>query len=250
MDKYAKQKALIQQICHEHKGRYGYRRIMYTLRQYGHWLNHKTVQRLMRKLGLKSTIRPKRYRSYRGDTGTTTPHILERQFDAVKPNQKWVTDVTEFKVNGQKVYLSPIIDLFNREVVSYRVSKSVKLPLVTDMLRSAVKNLSAKEKPLFHSDQGWQYRTRTLQNILKENGLPQSMSRKGNCLDNSVAENFFGILKSEMYYGQKFKDADELINAIKEYIYYYNYKRIKLKLKLKLKGLSPVDYRNQAFLPI
>lgn len=241
-DKYATQKILIQQIYHEHKGRYGYRRIMYALRQYGHYLNHKTVQRLMSKLGLKSTIRPKRYRSYRGDTGTTVPHVLERQFDAVKPNQKWVTDVTEFNVNGQKVYLSPIIDLFNREVISYSVSKSIKLTLVTDMLNSAMKKLSAKEKPLFHSDQGWQYRTRILQSILKENGMPQSMSRKANCLDNSVAENFFGILKSEMYHGQKFKDADELIKEIKAYIYYYNHKRIKLKLK----GLSPVDYRNQA----
>lgn len=240
--KYDAEKALIKQIYHEHKGRYGYRRIMYTLRQHGHWLNHKTVQRLMKQLGLKSTVRPKRYRSYRGDVGTSAPHVLNREFEAPQPNQKWVTDVTEFNVHGQKVYLSPILDLFNREVVSYCVSTSVRLPLVTDMLHKAVKILSKHEKPMFHSDQGWQYRTRTLQRILRENDMPQSMSRRGNCLDNAVAENFFGLLKTEMFHGHEFKNADALIKAIKEYIHYYNHKRIKLKLK----GLSPVDYRNQA----
>jgi putative transposase len=155
-----------------------------------------------------------------------------------------VTDVTEFNVHGQKVYLSPIIDLFNREVISYRASTSVKLPLVADMLEDAINTLSKNEKPIFHSDQGWQYRTPSIQAILKENGLTQSMSRKGNCLDNAVAENFFGILKTEMYHGHEFENADELIKEINEYIHYYNHKRIKLKLK----GLSPVDYRNQALI--
>ena len=242
--KYDIQKELIQQIYHEHKGRYGYRRIMYALRQHGHYLNHKTVQRLMKQLGLKSTVRPKRYSSYRGDPGISVPHILNREFEAEQPNQKWVTDVTEFNVHGQKVYLSPVLDLFNREVVSFCVSKSVKLPLVTDMLSEAIKTLSKNEKPMLHSDQGWQYRTRALQNILAKNGMEQSMSRKGNCLDNAVAENFFGILKTEMYHHHEFQDADELIMRIKEYIHYYNHKRIKLKLK----GLSPVEYRNQTLI--
>lgn len=243
-DKYASQKTLIKQIFHKHKGRYGYRRIMYALRQYCYWLNHKTVQRLMKELGLKSTVRPKRYNSYRGDSGKSVEHTLKREFEATKPNQKWVTDVTEFKVHDQKVYLSPILDLFNREVVSFTVSKSARLGLVTDMLGDAIKQLASNERPLFHSDQGWQYRTRVVQNMLQDNNLPQSMSRKGNCLDNAVAENFFGILKTEMYHGHEFKDADELIKKIKDYIYYYNHERIKLKLK----GLSPVDYRNQALL--
>tara|TARA_R110002094_G_scaffold24076_1_gene36311 strand:+ start:735 stop:1379 length:645 start_codon:yes stop_codon:yes gene_type:complete len=205
-------------------------------------INHKRVQRLMMELGLKSKVRPKRYKSYKGEIGKVSENLLKREFTAEKPNQKWVTDVTEFKVNNQKVYLSPVIDLFNQEVVSYEVRKSVTLPLVTDMLKRATSKLKQDEKPIVHSDQGWQYQNRRYQNHLKEKGLSQSMSRKGNCLDNAVAENFFGILKSEMYHNETFNSADELIENINEYIDYYNNERIKLKLK----GLSPIQYRNQA----
>lgn len=196
----------------------------------------------MLELGLKSTVRPKRYKSYKGEVGTVVTDLLQRDFKANSPNQKWVTDVTEFKVGEQKVYLSPVIDLYNQEVVSYEVRKSVKLPLVTDMLKSALDKLKWHEKPIFHSDQGWQYQHKGFQQLLKNKSLKQSMSRKGNCLDNAVAENFFGILKTEMYHGETFNDANELIQSIKEYIEYYNHKRIKLKLK----GLSPIEYRNQA----
>lgn len=241
-DNDATVKNKIKALFHEHKGRYGYRRITQALRNAGTVINHKAVQRLMIELNLKSKVRPKRYNSYRGDEGKTAPNVFERNFTSDKPNHKWVTDVTEFNVKGQKVYLSPIIDLFNREVVSYEVRKSAHLPLVTDMLNSAIKTLKWYEKPVIHSDQGWQYRLKTTQNIIKNAGLTQSMSRKGNCLDNAVAENFFGILKTEMYHQEEFKDADELIESIKEYIDYYNNKRIKLKLK----GLSPIEYRNQA----
>ena len=235
-------KAQIWDIYHRHKGRYGYRRITSALRTMGMIINHKRVQRLMSELGLKSKVRPKRYKSYKGEVGRIADNILNREFTAQKPNQKWVTDVTEFKVNNQKVYLSPIIDLFNQEVVSYEVRKSVTLPLVTDMLKRATSKLKEHEKPIVHSDQGWQYQNRRYQQHLKENGLQQSMSRKGNCLDNAVAENFFGILKSEMYHNESFKDEDDLIENIKMYIHYYNNERIKLKLK----GLSPIQYRNQA----
>ena len=232
----------IRDIYHKHKGRYGYRRITCALRVMGLVVNHKRVQRLMGELGLKSKVRPKRYKSYKGEVGRIAENILQREFTAEKPNQKWVTDVTEFKVNGQKVYLSPIIDLFNQEVVSYEVRASVTLPLVTDMLKAATAKLLKHERPLIHSDQGWQYQNKRYQQHLKEHGLLQSMSRKGNCLDNAVAENFFGILKTEMYHNETFKDANELIENIKEYIDYYNNERIKLKLK----GLSPIQYRNQA----
>lgn len=235
-------KSQIRDIYHQHKGRYGYRRITCTLRLAGLVVNHKRVQRLMRELGLKSKVRPKRYKSYKGQVGKIAADLIQREFSADKPNQKWVTDVTEFKVNGQKVYLSPVIDLFNREVVSYEVRKTVTLPLVTDMLKSATNKLKKGEKPIVHSDQGWQYQNRAYQNHLRDKGLSQSMSRKGNCLDNAVAENFFGILKTEMYHNEVFKNADELIAKIREYIDYYNNKRIKLKLK----GLSPIEYRNQA----
>lgn len=234
-------KSQIRDIYHQHKGRYGYRRITCTLRLSGMEINHKRVQRLMNELGLKSKVRPKRYKSYRGEIGKIAPDLVQRNFKADKPNQKWVTDVTEFKVGEQKVYLSPVIDLFNQEVVSYEVRKTVALPLVTDMLKSATAKLRKHEQPIVHSDQGWQYQNRLYQQHLREKGLSQSMSRKGNCLDNAVAENFFGILKTEMYHNEVFKSADDLIESIKEYIDYYNNKRIKLKLK----GLSPIEYRNQ-----
>lgn len=232
----------IAQLYHEHKGRYGYRRITMSLRLSGMNINHKRVQRLMGELGLKSKVRPKRYTSYKGEVGKITPNLIQREFTADKPNQKWVTDVTEFKVGEQKVYLSPVIDLFNQEVVSYEVRKSVRLSLVTDMLKKATAKLGLHETPIVHSDQGWQYQNKQYQQQLKEKGLKQSMSRKGNCLDNAVAENFFGLLKTEMYHNEVFKSADELIETIKEYIDYYNNKRIKLKLK----GLTPIEYRNQA----
>lgn len=233
---------MIKSIYHEHKGRYGYRRIHLEMRRQGVELNHKTVQRLMAQLNLKSIVRPKKYRSYRGDIGKSAPNVPERDFSATKPDEKWVTDVTEFKVNGQKVYLSPVVDLFNQEVIAYKVTKNARLPLVTDMLKDAIGKLSKGSKPILHSDQGWQYRHKTYQQELVKRGLQQSMSRKGNCLDNAVAENFFGLLKTEMYHGYSFKDADELIEKIEEYIEYYNTKRIKVKLK----GLTPIEYRNQA----
>jgi putative transposase len=237
-------KSKISDIYHQHKGRYGYRRITCTLKLSGMLINHKRVQRLMNELGLKSKVRPKRYKSYRGEIGKIAPDLVQRNFKADKPNQKWVTDVTEFKVGEQKVYLSPVIDLFNQEVVSYEVRKTVALPLVIDMLKNATAKLRKHEQPVVHSDQGWQYQNKLYQKHLKEKGLSQSMSRKGNCLDNAVAENFFGILKTEMYHNEVFNSADDLIENIKEYIDYYNNERIKLKLK----GLSPIEYRNQALI--
>lgn len=196
----------------------------------------------MLQLGLKSTVRPKKYRAYRSEAGETAPNVLERGFEASKPDEKWVTDVTEFKVKGQKVYLSPVIDLFTREVVTYQLGQRADLRLVTDMLAEAISTLNPKSKPIIHSDQGWQYRHRAYQKQLNDNGLAQSMSRKGNCLDNAVAENFFALLKTEMYHNQRFEDAGDLMEQIKEYIEYYNTKRIKVKLK----GLTPIAYRNQA----
>ncbi|UQA52747.1 IS3 family transposase [Vibrio sp. ED002] len=158
-------------------------------------LNHKTVQRLMAQLNLKSTVRIKKYRSYRGESGRTAPNILERDFSASQPDEKWVTDVTEFKVKEQKVYLSPVVDLFTQEVVAYRVAKNACLPLVIDMLTEAISKLRPNSKPIIHSDQGWQYRHRQYQQKIEESGLIQSMSRRGNCLDNAVAENFLLYLK-------------------------------------------------------
>jgi putative transposase len=241
-ERYRAEKEKIQAIYHQHKGRYGYRRIGLVLRRMGCLLNHKTVQKLMGELKLKSVVRVKKYKSYRGQIGKIASNHLARQFEANHPNEKWVTDVTEFNIEGQKVYLSPVLDLFNREIVSFTVDKRPHAQLIPNMLQKALKKLKPDEQPLVHSDQGWQYQMTGYQNTLKQRGMLQSMSRKGNCLDNAAMESFFGVLKSEFYYTKKFTDAESFIDELKEYIWYYNHERIKTKLK----GLSPVQYRNQS----
>ena len=241
-DKYSHEKELITQIFHENKGRYGYRRITMELHNRGCMINHKTVLKLMRQCNLKCMIRKKKYRSYKGTIGKIAPNILERDFRANKPNQKWVTDVTEFAIQDKKVYLSPILDLYNGEIVSYNISLSPTFNQTMDMLEKAFAKIPKDTKLVLHSDQGWQYQMKRYQLKLQEKGIIQSMSRKGNCLDNAVMENFFGILKSEMFYHKKFESVDQLIQEIEDYIYYYNNKRIKGKLK----GLSPVQYRIQS----
>lgn len=199
----------------------------------------------MNQLNLKALTRRKRYQSYKGKIGRVAPNHLNREFFASQPNQKWVTDVTEFNVLGQKLYLSPILDLYNSEIIAYQLSKQPMYSLVDKMLLKAFRRLKPKTSDLIiHSDQGWQYQMTTYQKRLQKRGIIQSMSRKGNCLDNAVMENFFGLLKSELFYLQKFKSVEALASSIKEYIYYYNHHRIKLKLK----GLSPVQYRNQFLL--
>lgn len=242
VDKYAEVKAQIRSIFAAHRGRYGYRRITAVLQQAGRKINHKTVQQLMGVLKLKSLVRPKKYRSYKGDVGQAAPNKLDRQFDAAIPHQKWVTDVTEFKVNGEKLYLSPILDLYNREIVAFETSKRPVLSMVTSMLEKAIAKLLPSERPMLHSDQGWQYRMPKYQTRLEQRGLDQSMSRKGNCYDNAVMENFFGVLKTEFFYLNKFDSVEALQTGLSEYIRYYNNDRIKLKLN----GLSPVQYRTQA----
>ncbi|WP_301530069.1 IS3 family transposase [Klebsiella pneumoniae] len=232
----------IRKIYHYHKGRYGYRRITLALRKQGLRINHKTVQRLMAELSLRSVIRAKKYRAWKGRTGEAAPNILSRNFGASKANEKWVTDVTEFPVQGKKLYLSSVLDLFNREVIAYSLSERPVMEMVNTMLDGAFPKLRPGDAPLLHSDQGWHYRMRSYQERLKAHGMTQSMSRKGNCLDNAVMENFFGTLKSECFYLREFRSVSALRKAVEDYIHYYNNERISLKLK----GLSPVEYRTQA----
>lgn len=240
-DKHQALKARIRIIFARHQGRYGYRRVTATIRQLGNLVNHKTVQRLMRELGLKSLVRPKKYRSYKGEVGCAAPNILKRQFEAHSANQKWVTDVTEFNVAGEKLYLSPIMDLYNGEIVAFETAKRPAFELVSSMLKKALAKLGRHDQPILHSDQGWQYRMPAYQRSLQQRQVIQSMSRKGNCLDNAAMESFFAVLKSEFFYLNKFSSVDELQVGIKKYIHYYNNDRIKMKLK----GLSPVQYRTQ-----
>lgn len=205
-------------------------------------MNHKTVQRLMASLGLKSLVRPKKYRSFKGEYASS-PNLLDRQFKANRPNEKWVTDVTEFNVRGNKLYLSPVMDLYNGEIVAYEMQQRPVYALVGSMLKKALAKLKdVSTAPLIHSDQGWQYQMAAYRKTLLENGLTQSMSRKGSCLDNAVIESFFGTVKSEFFYLNKFTNIEDLQKGLHRYIHYYNNERIKLKLK----GLSPVQYRTQA----
>jgi putative transposase len=193
----------------------------------------------MVQLELKCRVRVKRYRAYKGQLGHVAPNVLERRFQASQPNEKWVTDVTEFNVAGRKLYLSPVLDLFNGEIVSYEMSARPLFGMVGAMLRKAFKRLKSSDRPMLHSDQGWQYRLPEYRRLLDVHGTMQSMSRKGNCLDNAAMESFFGTLKSEFYYLEKFRSVEELQTGIEGYIRYYNHDRIKLKLD----GLSPVEYR-------
>ena len=241
-DKYKDIKEEINNIFVENKGRYGYRRITLELKNRGYKINHKTVQRLMKQLGLINIVRPKRrYNSYKGTIGKVAKNILKRDFKATKPNEKWATDITEFKVHNEKLYLSPIVDLFNGEIVSYNISRRPIFNQVVDMIEKAFSKIPNNTYLVLHSDQGWQYQMNQYQKLLRDKGVIQSMSRKGNCLDNACAENFFGILKSELFYvkEKEYNNVDELEKDIIEYIEYYNNKRIKGKLK----GMSPVQYR-------
>lgn len=238
-EKYKDAERQIRQVYHQHKGRFGYRRITLAIRKMGSSLNHKTVFRLMRSMKLKSLIRSKRYCSYRGQTGKLVPNILNRDFKSEKPLQKWATDVSEFRVGDKKLFLSPIIDLFNGEIISYNLSESANFKQVTNMLIKAFRKVNKPQNLVLHSDQGWQYQMKKYQQILAAKGITQSMSRKGNCLDNAIIENFFGTIKSELFYLKKYSNIDELKKEICEYIDYYNNERIRLNLN----GMSPVMYR-------
>lgn len=241
-DRHCDLKAKIREIFNRHKGRYGYRRVTAELRQQGFVVNHKTVQKLMVEMQLKSLVRPKRYKAYDGAASETAPDRLERDFTADEPNQKWVTDVTEFKVNNQKLYLSPVMDLYNREIVSYEIAERPLPIMIKNMLTKAFNRLDSGPRPILHSDQGWQYRMPAYRQRLHQSGVVQSMSRKGNCYDNAAMESFFGTLKCEMFHLNKFDTTEALKEALHDYIRYYNVDRIKLGLG----GLSPVAYRKQA----
>ena len=240
-DPHAGLKERIRALYAQHRGRYGYRRITATIRRLGTLVNHKTVQRLMHEMGIKSLVRVKKYRSYRGDVGRAAPNVLQRRFEAHGANQKWVTDVTEFNVAGEKLYLSPVMDLYNGEIIAYETARRPVFELVGSMLKKALTKLGQEDKPVLHSDQGWQYRMPMYQRMLAQGQVVQSMSRKGNCLDNAAMESFFGTLKAEFFYLNKFSSVAQLQKELADYNHYYNHDRIKLKLK----GLSPVQYRTQ-----
>lgn len=241
-ERYADAVSAMKAISQRHAQCYGYRRMTKALRDKGFMLNHKTVRRLMKEHGLTCQLRRKRYRSYMPDGGLASSNLLARDFHADKSGSRWCTDVTEFRVGGQKLYLSALQDLFNNEIVAWNMSTSQSQTLVCRMLHKAVKAGRHKEGLILHSDQGWAYRTPAWRLMLEKAGITQSMSRKGNCLDNAVIENFFSHLKVEMYRRKKYGSVKELERDIRMYIRYYNTERISLKTG----GMSPVAYRTQA----
>jgi putative transposase len=235
---------MIQSIFDENKGNYGYRRIQLELKNRGIKVNHKKVQRIMGERGLKGDKfgrKSRKFSSYKGTTGKVAENRINRRFNTNVCHQKLTTDITEFKcLDGAKLYLSPIMDMFNGEILSYGIAMRPTLELALKPLDEALEIVKdSKFRTTIHSDQGWHYQHNKWVRKLKEQKVFQSMSRKGNCLDNSPMENFFGLLKQEMYYGEALCTFEELKKRIDDYMDYYNNKRIKQKLA----GMSPVQYR-------
>lgn len=234
----------IQYLFEENNGNYGYRRIHLALRNSGRIVNHKKVLRLMKKMGLQGTSftrKTRKYSSYKGKVGTVAKNRIHRRFMTDRCYQKLATDITEFKcTDDRKLYLSPIMDLYNGEIVSYGIGMRPTLHLVLEPLESTLQTVkSATYRTTIHSDQGWHYQHPKWVKVLQKHKIFQSMSRKGNCIDNAPMESFFGTLKQEMYHGRERCSFEELKKKLEDYIDYYNNQRIKEKLA----GMSPVQYR-------
>lgn len=237
-DKYELLRERINQIFYDHDSRYGSRRVFLQLRLEGVIINHKVVTRLMHEMGLFAKRPKRKYKSYHGVVGEIAPNVLQRDFATSGPNQKWTTDVSQMVVKGHRCYISSVLDMWNGEIISFTISNTPNLQLVMSMMRKAIKQRTNLSGLIMHSDQGWHYQHDKYQNLLRQNGIIQSMSRKGNCLDNAMMENFFGLMKNELLYVNAFADMPTFVAALKQYITYYNNNRIKLRLKM-----SPVQYR-------
>lgn len=243
----------ITEIFEENDGNYEYRRIQLALKERGLTVNQKKVRRIMRKLGLKGmkfTRKSRKYSSYKGTVGQIAKNRLHRRFQTSVPHQKITTDTSEFKyyerdaqgkIQIKKLYLNPFLDLFNGEILSYSISESPSMKPILEAQKEAIaRTADCPYRRTFHSDQGWAYQMKQYRKLLIKEKIFQSMSRKGNCLDNSLMENFFGLLKQEMYHGVEYTSLDSLKQTLEKWISYYNHQRIKIKL-----GCSPVQYRQR-----
>ena len=231
----------IEKIFNENKRRYGVRRVHKELINRGIIVNHKRVQRLMHNMGLLGKRPKEKYHSYKGSVGKIADNLINRDFSTTAPLQKWTTDVSQFNFTWGKCYFSPILDMNTNEIISYDLSLHPDLDQIHRMLNQAFEKFPSVTGLIIHSDQGWQYQHAAYRNALKEHGIIQSMSRKGNCYDNCIMETFFGRLKNEMYYGYEkdYESFEAFAQAVKEYIYYYNNERIQAKTK----WMPPVKYR-------
>lgn len=239
-DKYKHHKVIIKQIYDQHKGRYGYRRITAQMQNMGYVINKKTTLKLMRELDLKAKKAKVRYNSYAGENpDIMAENIIAGNFNCEQPNLKWTTDITQIKIREKWLYLSPLLDMFNGEIISYSLSHNPNTELVTDMLIKAFKKVKQTKDIIIHSDRGKQYQAQAYRDVLKKYKITQSMSRKGNCYDNAMMESFFGSLKTELLYNQSFKSENHFIEELHKYMDYYN----NIRIKNRLKRMSPVQYR-------
>ena len=246
---------IILPVFTHHRERYGYRRIILAIPELS-GINHKKIQRIMSDNNLRGKQPKNKYHSYKGDNGEYKENLLLykkideinhtteyiRDFSTSGSNQKWTTDVSEFRAPAGKLYLSPVMDMYDRSIISYDISEHPDFVQTKRMIDRAFDQYKNLEGLIFHSDQGWQYQMKPYQTWLKDKGIRQSFSRKGNCMDNSLMENFFSIMKNEMYYGYTYSSIEDLRKAMEEYILYYNAERINAKRK----GLSPLAYRQQS----
>lgn len=241
-DKYGAVREHVKLIFDENRSAYGYRRIHVMVRRGGMVVSEKVIRRIMvdEKL-VVSSHRKRRYTSYQGEITPAIRNLIRRDFHADAPNQKWLTDITEFQLPNGKVYLSPIIDCFDGMVVSWTIGTSPDAALVNTMLECAVGSLASNQRPIVHSDRGSHYRWPGWIDRMRTAHLTRSMSKKGCTPDNAACEGFFGRLKNEMYYNRIWRDVntEEFIDHLDEYIHWYNEKRIKLSLG----GKSPIEYR-------
>lgn len=241
-NKIAKIKERIKTLFFENHKRYGYRRIHLLLKREGIIISEKIVRSIMKEENLiVRAIRQRKYNSYLGEISPAVPNEIQRDFHADKPNKKWLIDITEFKIGEEKVYLSPIIDCFDGMPITWTVGTSPNADLVNTMLDNAIVLLKENEHPIVHSDIGCHYRWPGWIQRMDEAGLTRSMSKKGCSPDNSACEGFFGRMKNEMFYGEKWDkiSVEEFIGIINQYMQWYRDKRIKLSLG----GLSPMEYR-------
>jgi putative transposase len=235
---------LVIKLCEENFYHYGHRKIKSLLnRKYGINVDRKTVQKIMQKFEIQCQVKMKRQKYINGESNIVVPNILNRNFKASQPNEKWVTDITYLPYGSTMLYLSTIMDLYNNEIVAYKIGTSQDINLVLDTLREAVE-LRKPVGLLLHSDQGSVYTSYAYQNLAKEKGITTSMSRKGNCHDNAVIESFHSSLKSEGFNAQRRASMlnSKVVQIVNQYMYRYNHIRIQAKLNY----LSPLEYRGQA----
>lgn len=237
-------KGKIAKCFKEVRGIYGYRRVTVWLeKKYGLKVNRKRVHRLMNVMGIQAIIRKKRPYYGKKEAYVISNNLLNRNFHAFRPSEKWVTDITYLIFNGQRLYLSAIKDLYNNEIIAYQISSRNDLKLVIDTIKQAKKKRNV-EGILLHSDQGYQYTSRQYNNLIKRYKMVASMSRKANCWDNACMENFFSHFKTECFNRYTFRTVEEVKQEVQRYIHFYNHERFQQKLN----NLSPYEYRTQVAL--